>query len=123
MNNRVLYELEYDILGSHALTKITGASFDNLNDKKRLEVTFNLVIGLFELCPISDPIIHQFNPYGLTGIVLLSESHISIHTWPELGSATLDVFTCGDRPSEDIANYFAECLVGEDNYKTELIYR
>ncbi|MEM0963535.1 MAG: adenosylmethionine decarboxylase, partial [Bacteroidota bacterium] len=38
---------------------------------------------------------HQFQPEGVTGIVLLSESHASVHTWPEAGLVTLDVFTCG----------------------------
>lgn len=38
---------------------------------------------------------HQFEPEGVTGIVLLAESHASVHTWPEAGLVTLDVFTCG----------------------------
>lgn len=38
---------------------------------------------------------HQFRPEGVTGIVLLAESHASVHTWPEAGLVTLDVFTCG----------------------------
>ena len=38
---------------------------------------------------------HQFQPEGVTGIVLLAESHASVHTWPEAGLVTLDVFTCG----------------------------
>lgn len=39
--------------------------------------------------------VHQFEPEGVTGVVLLAESHASVHTWPEAGLATLDVFTCG----------------------------
>jgi len=39
---------------------------------------------------------HQFEPVGVTGILLLSESHMSVHTWPEEKLATLDLFTCGD---------------------------
>ena len=38
---------------------------------------------------------HQFAPAGVTGVVLLAESHASVHTWPEAGLVTLDVFTCG----------------------------
>ena len=38
---------------------------------------------------------HQFEPDGVTGVVLLAESHASVHTWPEAGLVTLDVFTCG----------------------------
>lgn len=39
---------------------------------------------------------HKFSPQGVTGVAVLSESHISIHTWPELGYAAMDVFTCGE---------------------------
>ena len=41
-------------------------------------------------------ITHRFDPQGVTGLALLAESHISIHTWPESGYAAVDVFTCGD---------------------------
>ena len=44
---------------------------------------------------------HQFSPFGVTGLLLLAESHISIHTWPELGLAAVDIFTCGDRMEPD----------------------
>lgn len=39
---------------------------------------------------------HQFKPYGVSCVYLLAESHISIHTWPELGYMALDIFTCGE---------------------------
>lgn len=38
---------------------------------------------------------HHFTPHGVTGVVLLAESHVAIHTWPEHGYAAVDVFTCG----------------------------
>ena len=37
---------------------------------------------------------HQFDPHGVTGAVILAESHLAIHTWPELGAVTLDVYVC-----------------------------
>jgi S-adenosylmethionine decarboxylase len=40
---------------------------------------------------------HKFSPQGLTGFVLLAESHISIHTWPEFGYTAIDIFTCGQK--------------------------
>ena len=46
---------------------------------------------------------HQFSPQGVTGILSIAESHISIHTWPELGYAAADVFTCGDQALPDRA--------------------
>ena len=39
---------------------------------------------------------HKFNPYGVSGMVVIAESHLAIHTWPEHGYAAVDVFTCGD---------------------------
>jgi len=39
---------------------------------------------------------HKFEPQGVTCVAMLAESHISIHTWPELGMAVCDIFTCGD---------------------------
>lgn len=40
--------------------------------------------------------VHPFSPIGITGVAVVSESHIVIHTWPEYGYAAVDVFTCGD---------------------------
>ncbi len=45
---------------------------------------------------------HRFSPQGVTGILAIAESHISIHTWPEFGYAAADIFACGSsfRPNE-----------------------
>jgi len=45
--------------------------------------------------------VHPFNPHGVSGMALLAESHISVHTWPEIGYVALDVFTCGDNVNPD----------------------
>jgi S-adenosylmethionine decarboxylase len=39
---------------------------------------------------------HEFNPFGVSGMVIIVESHLSIHTWPEYDYAAVDIFTCGD---------------------------
>ena len=54
---------------------------------------------------------HHFSPQGVTGILAIAESHISIHTWPEYGYAAADIFSCGTsfRPRE-AANKLAEAL-------------
>jgi len=41
-------------------------------------------------------VFHKFSPHGVTGVVVVKESHISIHTWPEYGYASIDIFTCGN---------------------------
>lgn len=42
-------------------------------------------------------VIHKFEPQGITGVVLLAESHIALHSWPEYDYVAIDIFTCGDR--------------------------
>ena len=89
---------------------MTGADFANLNDAERLLGAFKRTISNFGLDALYEPQIHRFEPQGLTGIVLLSESHISIHTWPERGEAAVDVFTCGGRDSRKIAEFFCTAI-------------
>ncbi|MEK6692677.1 MAG: adenosylmethionine decarboxylase [Nitrospirota bacterium] len=49
---------------------------------------------------------HEFNPFGISGMVVIAESHLSIHTWPEYGYAAVDIFTCGETiKPEDAAAY------------------
>ena len=45
---------------------------------------------------IVDVSFHEFSPFGISGMVIIAESHLSIHTWPEYGYAAVDIFTCGD---------------------------
>ena len=58
--------------------------------------------------------IYKFEPQGITGVILLAESHIAVHTWPEIGYIAVDVFTCGGkaRPKEAI-EFFREYLQPE----------
>ena len=46
---------------------------------------------------------YQFQPMGASGVVLLAESHLSFHTWPEHGLVTLDIYTCGDPKAAEMA--------------------
>ena len=39
---------------------------------------------------------HTFSPHGVSGVVVIAESHVAIHTWPEFGYAAIDIFTCGE---------------------------
>ena len=45
---------------------------------------------------------HHFSPHGVSGAVIIAESHLAIHTWPEFGYAAVDLFTCGDSVSSEI---------------------
>ena len=59
--------------------------------------------------------VHKFEPQGVTGFAMISESHISIHTWPENKMAVCDVFTCGDDTMPEIGvEYMKEQLKATD---------
>jgi S-adenosylmethionine decarboxylase len=55
---------------------------------------------------IIDISFHEFNPFGISGMVIIAESHLSIHTWPEYGYAAVDIFTCGDLIKPEVAASF-----------------
>ena len=46
---------------------------------------------------------HKFSPFGISGVVVIAESHITIHTWPEYAYAAIDIFTCGDALKPEVA--------------------
>lgn len=82
-------------LGRHILAEMYGCSpevLDNLKLIEEIMVTAALEAG----AEIREVVLHKFSPQGVTGIVVISESHLAIHTWPELGYAAVDVFTCGE---------------------------
>ncbi len=92
-------------LGRHILAEIYGCDFDTLNDILRVEET--MVNAALEAgAEVRESVFHKFSPQGVSGVVVISESHLTIHTWPELGYAAVDVFTCGDKVDPwDALNY------------------
>lgn len=83
-------------LGRHVLAEIYGCEFDILNDVKKVEkimVNAALEAG----AEVRECVFHKFSPQGVSGVVVISESHLAIHSWPEFGYAAVDVFTCGDK--------------------------
>ena len=95
-------------LGRHVLAEFYGCPEEILNDIRRIERT--MVDAALEAgAEIREVAFHKFSPQGVSGVVVISESHLAIHTWPELGYAAVDVFTCGDKVDPWIsANYLKE---------------
>jgi len=67
-------------------------------------------------------VFHQYSPQGITGIVIIEESHLSIHTWPEYAYASVDFYTCGDGHPENALNVIQKGL-GAQRTETMLIDR
>jgi S-adenosylmethionine decarboxylase len=91
-------------IGRHLTVDMYGCGYDNLNNLEFIKTAMLTAIREANMI-LLDFCYYQFDPQGLTALALLAESHMSIHTYPELGYAAIDVFTCGDhsRPDKAVA--------------------
>ena len=82
-------------LGRHILVEFIGCSSEVLNDVLQIEK------GMVDAAKnagatVINSTFHHFSPYGVSGVVVIQESHLAIHTWPEFQYAAVDLFTCGE---------------------------
>ncbi len=82
-------------LGRHILVEFFGCSSDILNDVPLIESSMVGAAADAGATVISS-VFHHFSPFGVSGVVVIQESHLAIHTWPEYRYAAVDLFTCGD---------------------------
>ena len=82
-------------LGRHLLCEYHGCDRELLNRPDAIRTELLAAVARSGATPIED-FVHSFTPHGVTGIVVIAESHFAIHTWPEYGFAAVDLFTCGD---------------------------
>ncbi len=81
-------------LGRHILTDFYGCDPAILDDEKAVERILLQAAGVCGATVVGVSL-HRFAPQGVSGVVLIAESHIAIHTWPENRFAAIDIFTCG----------------------------
>jgi S-adenosylmethionine decarboxylase len=72
---------------------------------------------------IVDAVFHRFNPHGVSGVVVIAESHLSIHTWPEYGYAAVDIFTCGDQCQPEDGLELLKGTLGSGRCEIRLVER
>ena len=107
-------------LGRHVLAELQGCPFEILNDIKKIEKIM-VKAALQAGAEVREFVFHKFSPQGVSGVVVISESHLAIHTWPELGYAAVDVFTCGDTVNPwDACNYLVENFQAENMEAQEI---
>ncbi|MGB3769387.1 MAG: polyamine aminopropyltransferase [Phormidesmis sp.] len=82
-------------LGRHILVEFHGCNADILNDVPRIEHDM-IEAATRSGATIINSVFHHFSPFGVSGVVVIQESHLAIHTWPEYRYAAVDLFTCGD---------------------------
>ncbi len=92
-------------LGRHVLAEFFECDPNILNNSAKVE---SLMIDAALECgaTIVQKCFHMFSPHGVSGVVIIAESHLAIHTWPELGYAAVDLFTCGEKCDPKVAYEF-----------------
>jgi len=82
-------------LGRHVIGDIFNCDKQKLND---LDYVKSAMIEAAKIsgATIVDTVFHRFSPQGISGTVVIAESHLAIHTWPEYGFCAIDLFTCGE---------------------------
>lgn len=78
----------------HILIEYHGCELDILNDPERVRTLMLEAVRRSKATIVTD-VFHTFSPQGVSGVIVIAESHVTIHTWPEHGYAAVDVFTCG----------------------------
>lgn len=83
-------------LGSHILVEFYGCDPAILDDADLIK-TFMETAAIKANATVVSSHFHQFSPQGISGVIIIAESHLTIHTWPEQAYAAVDIFTCGER--------------------------
>ena len=111
-----------DLLGKHCILELYGCHQGKLNDEAFVRTTITAA-AKYAGATLLNLITHHFEPQGVTGLALLAESHISIHTWPENQYAAVDVFTCGDHTMPDKACEFVKNELLAKEYSLKILER
>jgi S-adenosylmethionine decarboxylase len=89
-----------DTLGRHLLAEYWGCPAAALDDAPGLRVLLRAAAEAAGARVVAE-VFQPFLPQGVSGVLVIEESHLSIHTWPERGYAAVDFYTCGDcRPEQ-----------------------
>jgi S-adenosylmethionine decarboxylase len=109
-------------LGTHIVCELSGCDTKALTD---VDAVRGMMIGAAKAsrATVMEVAFHRFEPQGVSGVVVLAESHISIHTWPETGYAAMDFYTCGDHTDPWLAAEFAAKALGAKTMLTTEVKR
>lgn len=109
-----------DTMGRHVIAELWDCNTDKLNDMDLIERIF-VDAALKAGAEVREVAFHKFAPHGVSGVVIISESHLTIHSFPEHGYASIDVYTCGDRIDPNVAaDYIAEALESKTRENIEV---
>ena len=98
-----------ETIGRHVISELWGCDLTILNNVNQIEQIF-VDAALRSGAEVREVTFHKFAPQGVSGVVIISESHLTIHSFPEHGYASIDVYTCGDLDPIVAVEYIAEAL-------------
>ncbi|MFO0795266.1 MAG: adenosylmethionine decarboxylase [Candidatus Brocadiaceae bacterium] len=108
------------ILGKHIILEMWGCCSDIIANVETVKETLTKATEVIQ-ATLVDVVCHQFSPYGVTGVAILAESHISVHTWPEYGYAAADIFICGNIINpQNAASYITRAFQAKETSHLEL---
>lgn len=87
--------MQMQALGRQILVEYYDCNSEIINDVSQIESILLEATRKSQASIISHNF-HKFSPHGVSGTVVIAESHVAIHTWPEYGYAAVDIFTCGE---------------------------
>ena len=98
------------VLGYHWLVELYDCDAALLNDPKKVEILL-LDAARKSNATVIESCLHHFAPHGVSGVVVIAESHLTIHTWPEYAYAAFDIFSCGKEMLPQMAtDYIAKAF-------------
>jgi S-adenosylmethionine decarboxylase len=109
-----------EVFGRQVIAELWDCNIGTLNNLELIKQIF-VDAALEAGAEIREVVFHQFAPYGISGVVVISESHLTIHSFPEKGYASVDVYTCGKKVDPTVAvNYIVEALEAETSEIIEI---
>lgn len=109
-------------LGNHVLLDLAGCPAECLTDRERLVRLLREAAELAGATIIGEQF-HSFAGDGVSGVLLIAESHLSIHTWPELGEVAIDVYTCSAAFQAELAADHLEHALGARRSRRTVVRR
>ncbi|MCT8137411.1 S-adenosylmethionine decarboxylase proenzyme [Anaerobacillus sp. CMMVII] len=109
-------------MGRHVIAELWGCNVDKLNNINFIEQLF-VDAALEAGAEVREVVFHKFAPLGVSGVVIISESHLTIHSFPEQGYASIDVYTCGNRIDPNVASNYISKGLGAKTVEHIQVYR
>lgn len=109
-------------LGNQYLAEFYGCCVDILNSKDRIREAMIQAANIAKATIVAD-VFHEFNPHGISGVVVIAESHIAIHSWPEHKCAAIDIFTCSDKMNPQAAIDYLKSVFKAQKVEVKAIAR